>query len=406
MKKFLVVLVALLFATGAFAQDAAKKGAEFKYGVTGLAYGVSGSQGDKEWDYQHIRVRPMFTATNENVSAVVRFEIDQNYGAQATDAGADKGTDNKVVEVKWAYIQVKDFFVPNLTFTTGLKDYFYPMVVDNDFALTAASYDFGMGAATLGYIKVVETDVIENTAADVDTTEDVQTYVADVTIKAGALTFRPAIFYTTFDEEVANNLTASVYAFNAAGDFGMVGFEATGAYLALADDDDDASGYAYDLAVNVKPVEGLTIGLFTSCNSGDDATADDDAPFNLTMETLLGAPDGRLFLLEANGTDSNGGTQMIDESQSDYGYSVYGISAEYVMGKLVVFAQYGYMISAEDNAAGDSAIGSEIDAKVSYEVAPATTIYIEAAYYMAGDDTFAVAADDASQFTWGLQTKI
>lgn len=108
MKKFLVVLVALMFATGAFAQDAAKKGAEFKYSVFGIAYGVMGSQGDAEWDYQHIRVRPMFTASNENVSAVVRLEIDQDFGAQtpANTTGADKGTDNKVVEVKWAYIQV------------------------------------------------------------------------------------------------------------------------------------------------------------------------------------------------------------------------------------------------------------------------------------------------------------
>lgn len=416
MKKFLVVLVALMFATGAFAQDAAKKGAEFKYSVFGVAYGVSGSQGDKEWDYQHIRVRPMFTASNENVSAVVRFEIDQDFGATADGtSGADKGTDNKVVEVKWAYLQVKDFFVPNLTFTTGLKDYFYPTVIDNDFGITAASYDFGMGSATLGYIKLIENDVVENTDADVAQNTDVQTYLADVTVKLGAITVRPAVFYlntgkeasVTVDSIVFDEFTAYDYAVDVAGDFGMVNFEGAFSYLSasadVAGESVDVSGYAYDLGVNVKPVEGLTIGLFTSYNSGADY-ANDKVAYNMVLDTVLGAPDGRLFLLEANGTDASGVNQQIDETAASYGYSVYGVNAEYVMGKLAVFAQYGYMVSAEDNTAGDSAIGSEIDARVSYEVAPGTSFLVEVGYIMAGDDTF--YADDTTQYLWGLQTKI
>ncbi|HOQ12353.1 MAG TPA: hypothetical protein PK104_08320, partial [Spirochaetota bacterium] len=113
MKKFLVVLSALLIATGAFAQDAKK--ADFNYSFFGIAYGVMGSQDKMEYDYSHIRVRPFFTVGNENVKGVVHLEIDQDYGRNSDSSGAGKGTDNMVVEVKWAYLQVKDFLIPNLT---------------------------------------------------------------------------------------------------------------------------------------------------------------------------------------------------------------------------------------------------------------------------------------------------
>jgi hypothetical protein len=166
MKKFLVVLSALLIATGAFAQDAKK--ADFNYSFFGIAYGVMGAQDEVEYDYSHIRVRPFFTVGNENVKGVVRLEIDQDYGkavdATGADSGADKGTDNMVVEVKWAYLQVKDILIPNLTATMGLNAYYFPMVVDNDFAMTQLAYDFGMGKAIFTYIKIDELDKDETTA--------------------------------------------------------------------------------------------------------------------------------------------------------------------------------------------------------------------------------------------------
>lgn len=398
MKKFLVVLVAVLFATGAFAQDAEKKGAEFKYSVFGVAYGVMGSQGDASYDYEHIRVRPMFTATNGNVSAVVRLEMDYDFGSPQSPSG----TDQQNIEVKWAYLQVKDLLIPNLTFTTGLKDYFFPMVVDNDFAMTTAAYDFGMGSATLGYVKLVENDTVEVDAADVDTGNDVQVYVADVTVKAGAINVRPAVFYFAFSED---STVFTNYALNVTGDFGMVGFEATAAYLTGKDGafELDSADMGYDVIVNIKPAEGITIGLFTTSVTGNDGTGD-QLGYNVIMDGNAGAPDGRLFLLEANGVQSNGGDEMFDLTDNALGYTVYGLTAEAAFGKIGVLAQYGYVLTSEDNAAGDSAVGQEFDLEVGYEVAPATKLFVQASYMMAGDDTF--YADDATQYAWGLITKI
>lgn len=429
MKKLLVVLIALLFAAGAFAQEAKK--ADFSYSVFGVAYGVSGSMGDAQYDYQHIRVRPMFSMGNENIKAVVRLEIDQNYGAQSnvktgwydangdgvvdpgeevyTDfgsvgaTGADAGTDNQVVEVKWAYLQLSDLFtVKGLTLTAGLKDYYYPLVVDNDFALDAASYDFGMGSATFAYIKVQENGSVERTTADVNVTDDVQAYVADITVKAGPVTLRPAFFYITFDEKSMDNATASVYAINAAGDFGMVGVEASYAYLKEKDDGAlDASGSSYDVAVTLKPADTIKISAFTTWNSGAKGT--DTLSFNGEMDAILGAPDGRLFLLEANGVDANGGYQMFDNTQNTLGYVSYGFSAEAtVMPKVTLLVQYGYASLVEKDGNGDTFIGHEFDGQLSYEAAPGTSLFIQASYLKAGD----VYADNATQYAWGLQTKI
>ncbi|HRS62684.1 MAG TPA: hypothetical protein P5554_05795, partial [Spirochaetota bacterium] len=336
MKKFLVVLSALLIATGAFAQDAKK--ADFNYSFFGIAYGVMGSQDKLEYDYSHIRVKPFFTVGNENVKGVVHLEIDQDYGkTNATvdsdlvpgvkqNDGANKGTDNMVVEVKWAYLQVKDFLIPNLTATMGLNAYYFPMVVDNDFAMNQLAYDFGMGKAIFSYIKIDEYDVVEKTAADVKQNKDAQAYAIDLPIKAGAINVRPGFLYITSGKEAAltlNSLTlskAKLYnaALNVNGDFGMVGLDLTGAYLwgnvtKTTAGKIDVAAYAFDALLTVKPAEGISLGLFATYTSGRD-DGDKFKGYDIIMETYMGACDGRLFLIEAAGVASNGGYQPFDKT--------------------------------------------------------------------------------------------
>ena len=53
MKRFLVVLVTLLFAAGAYAQQTEEKKAEFTYGITAIAFGTYGTQADLVYDYSH-----------------------------------------------------------------------------------------------------------------------------------------------------------------------------------------------------------------------------------------------------------------------------------------------------------------------------------------------------------------
>jgi hypothetical protein len=426
MKKFLVVLSALLIATGAFAQDAKK--ADFNYSFFGIAYGVMGAQDEVEYDYSHIRVRPFFTVGNENVKGVVRLEIDQDYGRNSDSSGADKGTDNMVVEVKWAYLQVADMLIPNLTATMGLNAYYFPMVVDNDFAMTQLAYDFGMGKAIFTYIKIDELDKDETTATGDTKRDDAQAYALDLPIKAGAINLRPGFIYITsgqaattlFDDnstttttDDTNFIKSKLYnvALNVNADMGMFVFDVTGAYLGgkltLNDlatpsvEEVKVKAYAYDVLFTIKPAEGITLGLFATYTSGQD-NGDDIKAYDMMMETYLGACDGRLFLIEAAGVASNGGYQPFDLTDTWAGLVVYGVNVEAVMGKLALLAQYGYASVADDTTTGDSAIGQEIDLKASYTVAPATSLFAEFGYIMAGD----LITEDAWEVAYGLTTKI
>lgn len=418
MKKFLVVLMALLFATGAFAQEAEKKAAEFKYGFFGIAYGVTGANDDLEYDYSHIRVRPMFSLGNENVKGVVRLEIDQDYGFVADDAGADLGTDNKVVEVKWAYMDVNNIFdVQNLSLSMGLKAYFFPLVMDNDAAMTQAAFDFGMGKAILSYIKVNEEDYIENTALDVETTTDAQVYALDVPIKAGAITVRPGLMYFAAEDlyavevfgETATEVQATNVAVNVNGEMGALGFDVTAAYLTGSvlvtsiDEEIDIAAYGVDGQVTFKAAEGIKAGVFGTYTTGQD-TSDDITAYDAVMDLLVGAPDGRLFLVEANGVAANGGHTMYDKTDEVLGQMNFGLMVEAVMGKATILAQYGYCSFAENNDEDEAFIGHEVDLGFSYAVAPATTFFVELGYLTAGDDS--INPEAAYEAAFGLMTNI
>ncbi|HOP65244.1 MAG TPA: hypothetical protein PK906_17830 [Spirochaetota bacterium] len=442
MKRFFTLCMALLFAGTAFAQDAQeKKGPEFKYSFFGIAYGAMGSCDDYEYDYAHVRVRPVFTMGNENVKGVVRLEIDQDFGEEASDSGADNGTDNKVVEVKWAYIDVKDAIVPGLSLTAGLNGYAFPMAIDNDFAMAKAAYDFGMGKAELAFLKHQEYDYVTKDETGVKTEDDRETFAIQIPVKAGSLKITPAYAYTKIGKDVNDDQWDSVpdgatlanydgevmyhdgnisnYAIAVNGDFGPVSLDVAFDYakgtvnLSVEDDgainltttECDVKTYAFDAAVGFKVNEMIKLNAFYTLYSGDDEVDDEVTSHVFAMDTFYGAPDGRLFLLDAAGVAANGGKQDFDMGDQLLGLAIYGLSAEAKIGKLSCLAQYAYVTSAKKHpTTDDSVVGQEIDLQASYEVAPKTSVFLEYGYIVAGDDTF--MEEDAQELAWGLKTKI
>mgnify|MGYP001364958610 CR=1 FL=1 len=416
MKKFFTVLMALLFAGSAFAQSEEKKGPEFKFGLKGAVYGLTGGFGDMAWDYSHIRVRPGFTAANDNVKGVVTFEIDQDFGTP----GADPGTDNLVVEVKHAYLDAKDVIIPGLTLMGGLNEYSFPLVVKNDFALVKAGFDFGMGSIFLSYIAVEEQDVIENDALDVEDADDVDVYAVDLPLKFDAISVRPGLLYIAGgDQASAAEAGLTNIALNVKGDMGMIVFNATGAYITGdTSATDSASAYAVDLNIDVKPADGIKVGAFFTMGSGDDDTSDDEdkgyfnimdsflgsykAPFDSAGKTSSGAPDGRLLLLENASASSNGGVNYFDAMDAVYGYMSYGLYAEAKMDKLTAFVQFGMANYIEEDTNGNTAIGSEIDLKLAYTIGPKTDLFVEGAYLISAD----VLDDSAYQGILGVTTSL
>lgn len=444
MKKISTLCMALLFAGSAFAQEAAqeeKKGPEFKYGAKAWVYGANGSQNDYQYNYAHARLRPLLSLGNENIKIVTQLEIDQDFGRSKSSkdyevvddtdavigstsisddsAGADPGTDNKVLEVKHAYVDAQNVIVPKLSLMGGLNGYKFPLVVDNDYALFQAGYDFGMGKVNISYIKVDEYEIAENTEIDEEQDKDVTAYAVDLPVKISNITVRPGVIYIAGGEQSESFSEAKLtnYALNVSADFGIAAVNATGAYLSGdLNADVETAAYGFDLGVDVKPVDGIKVGAFFTYgtgNDGSDATEDNSYFYNLNnifgkTSNKSGAPDGRLFLLE-NATVTSSACNDFDSMDNPLGYMSYGINAEAKFDKLVLFAQFGMASTVEDNEAGDTGIGSEIDLRVSYEIGPKSTIFAEYGYFMAGDDMGVgkyAEAESASQLAFGITASI
>ena len=461
MKKLLTVLTALLITTGAFAQEEGK-GPQFNYDVFGVAYGALGSMGSKDkWDYQHIRIRPRFVAENENIKAVVRLQIDQTFGTRASNAIVDDdgagtvtsvASDNengtainarhKAVKVQFAYLELSNLFVDGLSFTAGLNEYYFPLVADIEGALTGASYDFGMGTVGVYYLKLYEGHparkaLLENQntvgtgpeKAVFNVKNEAQVYIFDITVKPDdKIAIRPAFLYATSEKDArfggdykfGPKMKAYIGALNTNADLGMAEFDVTGAYLSYKAGVGAAkqkwNAYAFDLGLNVKPDDSISIGVFTTYTSG--SNKQDKKGFSEILGVGLfpgSLPAGRLFLLQGAGMNNTGGyapTIFTDDEGLNYlglGNTVFGLSAQFTVNKLTILAQYGYMMASKKKKStgadnGDKNIGQEVDVKISLEVAPKTNLFVEGARVMAGDKSF--VPDNASQVLWGLVTRI
>lgn len=434
MKRFFTLCMALLFAGSAFAQEVKqeeKKGPEFKYSINAVAYGVQGSQADVNWDYSNIRVRPTFSLSMGDIKAVMQFEIDQWFGKDAkkldgsATTSADPGTDEKVVEVKHAYLEGSNVIIPKLTVSAGLNGYKFPWVVDNDFAMGNITYDFGMGKVSLIDLKVQENESVnqtynETTGVKTKQNNDVDAYIIDLPIKIDAFKVRPMGMMIKSGKENTSYAEASLLnlALNASADFGIVALDATYANLsgtlnkdAVTGEKTKASGYAMDVAVDVKPMDMLKIGAYFTMTSGDDkATDDKDQAYMGIMHTLLGqAWMGRTYLIEEATTLGNSDTSF-KMAYEDHGLTVYGINANVNVDKLKVFAQYAMISGTKKNlTTGKKKIGSEIDALISYEFTPKAEIFVELAYLMAGDKMevgfYDQKAENVYQIGYGMKAK-
>lgn len=459
MKRFFTLCMALLFAGSAFAQEVKqeeKKGPEFKYSIYGIAYGVSGGQKDYKYDYSHVRVRPYFTLGEENVKLVTRLEIDQDFGAKYSsamandDAYADNGTDNKVVEVKWAFLEMKDVVLPGLTLMGGLNGWKIPLVVDNDNAMFQASFDFGMGKAILGYVNHEENGYVSknyNSTTDTatDNKDDVLSYVFQLPVKVADITITPAAVFTKMGKngtEITDAVaptsylyrffdgSLNVYALNAAGAMGDLSFTAAFAYSkgkvkiddntgAVGDsdlttaEDVDIKTMAFDAGINYKVNDMFKAGLFYTMYSGEKENEEDMKGHMAIMEKVYGAPDGRLFILDSAGVQAAGGHDEFDMGEDASGLNIYGINAEVSIEKAKLFAQYAYVTLNKEVTNGEGKkvknLGQEIDLKLSYNVTSKASLFLEYGYVVAGDDMgFGKydKAENVSQLAWGMTANI
>jgi hypothetical protein len=414
MKKFLVILMMLTFAAGAFAQDAAKTGPEFKYSVWANAFAITENTAAKDTtkDYSAIRVRPMFSMGNENVSVVTRFEIDQYYGKKAGDVGyADPDTDQMAVEVKWAYINVKDMLIPGLSMTAGLAPYVYSVGFNNDMPLFNLVYDAGMVKVDLAYIKFEETLTTEETAAG-KTEDDAQAYAVKLPINLGDITITPSVLYYTgeMNAEAGYEETLTMPALGVKAAMGALSIDADFVYIMGEYDNGvataDVAAYAAYVNAGFKASDSIKISVFGLYTTGQDDSADFTSFADVCKDEVEVGP---LFIINDNGNINQVGVTNEYDRTATEGLSVFGLAAEFKMDKFTALAQVAYAMTNEDVFVEDTDLGIEMDLRLSYEVAPKTALWVEGAYLMAGKYIEATEAGNEQDITYyaaGLMTSI
>ena len=444
MKRFFTVCMALLFAANAFAQEAkpeAKKGPEFKYSVWANAFAVTEDtlKKDENVQYSNVRVRPMFTLTNENVSVVTRFEIDQTFGADYA-AGPNKVTnadpdgDEIEVEVKWAYINVKDMIVPGLSMTAGLAPYAYSIGFNNDMPMFNLVYDAGMVKVDLAYIKFVEGANTDTKAATVNGTvsgdkvkDDAQAYALKLPVKLGDITVTPSVLYFTGEKNVQKSTafalpatpayygweeTLTMPALGVKAKMGDISLDADFQYIMGEQKDrlgvaakKDVKAYAGYLNAGYKASDALKINLFGLYATGEDAKADTTTSFHSASKDEIEV--GPMFIINDNGFINQVGVNTEFDKVTD-GLMMFGLAAEFKMDKLTALAQIAYATTSSDKVEKETAIGTEIDLRLSYEVAPKTSLWVEGAYLAAGNyieaKTLASDKQNPMYYAAGLMT--
>lgn len=412
MKKFLTVCMALLFAGSAFAQEVKteeKKGPEFRYSIWANAFAVTEdtAKKDEQKEYSNIRIRPMLSLSNENVSVVTRFEIDQYFGAKYSGTGndvsyADPDGDEKAVEVKWAYLNVKDMLIPGLSMTAGLAPYVYSVGFNNDMPLFNLVYDAGMIKVDLAYVKFAEGNTTDTSAAVAATStsgaeakDDAQAYAAKLPVNLGDITVTPSVLYFTGEKNVLGTTgTALGYeskltmpALGVKAKLGDISVDADFQYITgetkntTTSVKTDVAAYAAYLNAGVKVSDGLKVSVFGLYSTGEDDKADKTTSFQTACMDEIEV--GPMFIINDNGLINQVGVSN-EYDKATEGLMMFGLSAELKMDKLTALAQAAYAKTSSDKQVTDTALGAEFDLRLSYEVAPKTSLWAEGAYLLAG----------------------
>ena len=327
------------------------------------------------------RTRLYYTAIfNENFKFVNKFEFDAVWGGINTGYG-DVGADGVKVEVKNSYA---DFKLGASQFKVGVQGINVArgfLVADDAAGVTAI---FKAGDITLPFVwmRVDETESLDRAGVGQDERDH---FVAMPIIGVGeGVTVQPLFVYDKVEGEDWNNFYVGVNA-----DIKTDAFKAwgTGIYEFGEVMDEDVSAFLVAAGASAGPVHGQVFYA-----TGDDDATDGDRDDFITP---AGASYYWSEIMGLGTFDNTSPLSDADEIENIWAANV-GFKVK-PMDKLTVGADLWYAALAEDNAAGDSDLGFEIDAKATYSVLENLKLDLIAAYLIAGDaigdeDPFEVGA--------------
>jgi len=365
--------------------------------------------GDKDYQLVDTRTRLYYTAKfSDDFKFVNKFEMDAVWGSD--DSYGDIGADGVSVEVKNSYA---DFNYQNLNFKIGTQGGYLGrgFIMDDDFSGAVVTGTFGGVTVPFYWIKSVE-----GGKGDDMNDADKDVLVISPEYKSGNMAINPFLVYAfqskvepsaatySFDEttgfsKLNDDATKGVKdynAFNIGLNFDM-SLDAANVWATLIyqlgsyDEKEtknsavvgkDISAYLMAFGGNVD-VEGIDIHGQFFYASGDDGKDSDDEAF----ADLIGGQSYYWAEIMGYGFfDDQVSNGSCDEKISNIMAFNIGASMS-PMDKLTVGADLWYAMLAEDDAAGEDYLGTELDLSASYKVMDNLTLDVVAAYLFAGDAT-------------------
>ena len=388
MKKLLVVSLALLL-TGAFAVPAMAVDHEFGgYWRTRFFSNSDFSgqdDGSQDVNKADTRTRIHYTAVlSDELKLVNQFEMDATWGD--TERG-DIGSDGQNFEVKRSYA---DFNLGewNVKMGTQTKTFARGFVFDDDFT--------GLIVRYVGYDMVIPfiwMKAYEGGFGKDANDNDFDYYGVDPTFSMGDLKLNPFVMYMTSKDASAWSATnaneaADVFFVGLNGDWStdmlsvwFTGIYETGTVEVVGGDELDVAAYLFAAGASVN-LDALSVHGQFFYASGDDDENDDEA-------NDYYVPKGRSYYWAEIMGYGVFDDQVSAGSPGDQISNImaFNVGVEFPLDKLTLAADLWYAQLVEDNLAGDTDLGTEIDITATYQLLDDLSVTAVAAYLMAGDAT-------------------
>ena len=388
---FLAIVLTFVFAVPVFALENIFGG----YWRT-RAYTEKDYSGDssKAQDIQQVdtRTRLFYTAKfNDNFKFVNKFEMDAVWGGDP-DGYGDIGADGIKFEVKNSYA---DFTLGQVNLKIGTQGIVLNrgFLFDDDFSGAVVTYNMSKDIA----IPFIWIKTYEGGMGDDMNDEDVDFYAINPSIKAGGATIAPLFMWTASEDSVGYTDNAdydkwNVYYFGGDVDLkaGPADVWFTGLYefgtIEGFGGNDDLDVSAYLLAAGFSAdVEALNVHGQAFYVSGDEDGGDDG-----DIEAFF-VPAGQSYdwaaIMGGNGIFDNQNSAGSPGATPSNVMAVQLGATVKPMPKLSLTGDLWWAQLVEDNANGDSDLGTEIDITATYSIMDNLNLDVVAAYLMAGDAT-------------------
>ena len=348
--------------------------------------------GDQDLQQADTRARLYYTAVfNDDLKFVSKFEMDAYFG---DDERGDIGADGQNFEVKNSYIDFSqgDF---NLKLGTQGRAVARGFILDDDFSGAVVTYQRDDLKIPFFWVKAYE-GFQEDEEGDTQTENhyDVDYYGVDPTFTLGDIEVNPVAMVITSGDggewaSTSDFGELDLYYLGASVDYAIDMFSVwfTGLYQTgtvedeVSEDDIDVSAYLAAVGGTVN-MDGFSVHGEAFYASGDDDGDDDDIKgfFVPKGQSYYWAEIMGYGLIDEDVSAGAPGDQIGN-------IMAFNVGVTFPMGKLTLMADLWYASLAEDNAAGDKDLGTEIDLAASYQLQENLKLQAVAAYLAAGDAT-------------------